>query len=205
MGRRFLQAGRLSIAPEGATGKTLNNPKSTRSRQCLEAAAVWRGAAHAGCHLLSSSRKQSGEQPGAIISKQLCIWRDLNPRAVRQRDEGLRLLTETVSFVCAVALRTLCMHQASEPVILHRCGSSQQCSGPLSGPSGTSTARSLTRELASLRELPKPQDGDVGRLLRHWLPNVVLRDLAFHESLLTLPGREPIAAATSSGQDAWQG
>ena len=66
-------------------------------------------------------------------------------------------------------------------------------------------ARGLTRELASLRELPKPQDGDVGRLLRHWLPNVVLRDLAFHESLLTLPGREPIAAAASSGRDAWQG
>ena len=90
------------------------------------------------------------------------------------------------------------MHLAPGPVYRSESSQLYDCSStePAGNPNPPS---SLTRELASLRELPKPQDGDVGRLLRHWLPNVVLRDLAFHESLLTLPGREPIATAASSG------
>lgn len=111
------------------------------------------------------------------------------------------MLTEAVSFVCAVALKTLCMHQASGPVTCPHQDAASSVMVVIVGKQATLPARGLTRELASLRELPKPQDGDVGRLLRHWLPNVVLRDLAFHESLLTLPGREPIAAAASSAQD----
>ncbi len=107
------------------------------------------------------------------------------------------MLTEAVSFVCAVALKTLCMHQASGPVMCPHQDAASSVMVVIVGKQATLPARGLTRELASLRELPKPQDGDVGRLLRHWLPNVVLRDLAFHESLLTLPGREPIAAAAS--------
>ena len=89
------------------------------------------------------------------------------------------------------------MHQASEPVNYSDLGAISNVALLSVGQQKPLLARGLTRELASLRELPKPQDGDVGRLLRHWLPNVVLRDLAFHESLLTLPGREPIAAGAS--------
>ena len=110
-----------------------------------------------------------------------------------------------MTFVCAIALRTLCIHQASEPVGCIDLEAASSVTALGVGQRASLPARGLTRELASLRELPKPQDGDVGRLLRHWLPNVVLRDLAFHESLLTLPGREPIAAAASSGRDARQG
>ena len=55
-----------------------------------------------------------------------------------------------------------------------------------------------TLSVASRTALPKPQEGDVGSWLMHWLPNVLLNDFACHLSLPVVPARSVSTTMASS-------